>query len=441
MTTDRRQFARNTAWAGLGLAALGPRAALRAVSRSDTVRVGVMGVNSRGGALATMFAGRDGCEVVTLCDVDSRASERVAAAVASVEGATQPAEVVDYRRMLEDDSLDAVVIAAPDHWHTPAAILALDAGKHVYVEKPCSHNAREGELLVEAAHKHHGRVVQMGNQQRSAPESIEIMGEIHRGLIGRQYYAKAWYANRRGPIGRGKQAKVPAWLDYEMWQGPAPRRQYRDNLIHYNWHWFWHWGTGEINNNGAHELDICRWALEVDYPVRVTSAGGRYHFDDDWEAFDTQIATYDFEGGRSCIWEGRSCNGRPVEGRGRGTSIHGEKGTVVVDRAGYVVYDHDNQEIRRRDRETEVSGLDTRGADGLTDLHVQNFLDTVRGKAKANAPIVDARPSVLLCHLGNIAQRKGRSLEIDPKTGRIRGDKDAESLWGREYEPGWEPVV
>jgi predicted dehydrogenase len=410
------------------------------------VRVGIMGVNGRGNALAQSFARIAGSEVTYICDVDSRAVTKTIAAVSESRNGSslqqrRPTGVTDVRRVLDDPDVDALVIAAPDHWHAPATIMALQAGKHVYVEKPCSHNAREGELLVEAQRKY-DRVVQMGNQQRSAPRSIEIIQEIRDGLIGRPYYARAWYANTRGTIGHGQIAPVPEWLDYELWQGPAPRTPYKDNVVHYNWHWFWRWGTAEINNNGAHEIDVCRWALGVDYPTRVTSAGGRYHFaEDDWEMVDTQIAAYDFPEDKTLVWEGRSCNGRPIEGRGRGSSIHGEKGTVVLDRNGYVVYDNDNNEVRRNLRPQQDSGLDVRGAGPLTDLHIENFLETIRGQATQTAPIDQGHTSVLLCHLGNIAQRTGRALDCDPSNGRIMNNAEAMKLWSRDYEPGWELKV
>jgi predicted dehydrogenase len=410
------------------------------------VRVGIMGVNGRGNALAQSFARIAGSEVTYICDVDSRAVTKTIAAVSESRNGSslqqrRPTGVTDVRRVLDDPDVDALVIAAPDHWHAPATIMALQAGKHVYVEKPCSHNAREGELLVEAQRKY-DRVVQMGNQQRSAPRSIEIIQEIRDGLIGRPYYARAWYANTRGTIGHGRIAPVPEWLDYELWQGPAPRTPYKDNVVHYNWHWFWRWGTAEINNNGAHEIDVCRWALGVDYPTRVTSAGGRYHFaEDDWEMVDTQIAAYDFPEDKTLVWEGRSCNGRPVEGRGRGSSIHGEKGTVVLDRNGYVVYDNDNNEVQRNLRPQQDSGLDVRGAGPLTDLHIENFLETIRGQATQTAPIDQGHTSVLLCHLGNIAQRTGRALDCDPSNGRIMNNAEAMKLWSRDYEPGWELKV
>ena len=453
---DRREFVARGAAAGLGLTTWGAIPPLRNnPAPSDKVNVAVMGVNSRGFVLAQSFANA-GAEVSYICDVDSRAVE---AAIAGVSEPRQtparegqpsrtlprlqeqrPQGVTDLRRALDDNDVDVLVIAAPDHWHAPAAILALKAGKHVYIEKPCSHNPLEGEMLVRAQ-ANYGRLVQMGSQQRSAPESISAIRQIREGLIGRPYYARTWYANTRGPIGRGSVAPVPDWLEYDLWQGPAPRTPYRDNVVHYNWHWFWRWGTGEINNNAAHELDIARWALGVDYPTRVTSAGGRYHFDDDWECPDTQVASYDFEDGKTITWDGRSCNGRTVEGRGRGTAIHGTEGTVVLDRSGYVAYDNDNNEIGSEMRPVAGSALDTSGAGDLTDIHIANFLASIRGEDTLNAPIEDGRKSILLCHLGNIAQRTGRSLQCDPTTGHILNDIEAMLLWTREYEPGWEPTV
>jgi len=408
----------------------------RGASANDHISVAVMGVNGRGAVLAKTFAAQPNTDVSYICDVDMRVTEKVVGEMSKAKG------VSDFRRALEDKDVDALAIATPDHWHAPATLLALEAGKHVYVEKPCGHNPREGELLVEAQ-KRYGHVVQMGNQQRSARTSIEIIEAIHNGLIGRTYFGRAWYANTRGPIGHGKVAEVPEGLDYDLWQGPAPHTPYRDNVVHYNWHWFWRWGTGEICNNGTHEIDVCRWALNVNYPTRVTSVGGRYHFDDDWEAYDTQVASFEFEEGKTITWEGRSCNGRPIENRSRGASIHGEKGTVVLDRNGYVVYDNDNNEIKSDLNESKPENqedvLDTRGGGGMTAAHILNFLEAVRGKEKPRGPIDEGHKSVLLCHLGNIAQRTGRALQCDAKTGHIMDDSKAMKLWSREYASGWAP--
>ncbi len=448
---NRRSFLKQTATASMGLGLIGKLPPLFGPNApNQTVVVGVMGLNGRGRVLAETFAKTEGVEVAYLCDVDARLLDPTISFLVDPQDTNQgarpglqerrPEGVRDFRRILDDDAVDALVIAAPDHWHAPAAILALDAGKHVYVEKPCGHNPQEGEWLVQAQQQS-GKLVQMGNQQRSSPESIQIIRDIREGLIGKPYYAQCWYANRRGPIGTGAVAEVPEWLDYELWQGPAPRTAYKDNVIHYNWHWMWNWGTGEICNNGTHEIDICRWALGVDYPVRVSSAGGRFHFEDDWEFYDTQVASYDFDGGKTISWEGKSCNPSPIKDRGRGSLIHGTEGTVLIDREGYVVYDLDNREIWRRTRPSRSSALDTRGGDQLTDFHVANFAAAIRDGETLNAPISEGHISTLLCHLGNIAQHQGRTLTCDPTNGHIMGDEAAEQMWGRTYENGWAPKV
>ena len=239
----------------------------------------------------------------------------------------------DFRESLQDKDIDAMVIAAPDHWHAPAALLAMQAGKHVYLEKPSSHNPREGELLIEAARKYN-KAVQLGNQRRSFPRVIQGMQELKNGVIGRPYLGKGWYANNRGPIGTGKEVAVPEWLDWDLWQGPAPRKTFKDNIVHYNWHWFWHWGTGEALNNGTHMIDLLRWGMDVDYPVKVSSNGGRYRYQDDWETPDTQVINLDFKEGVSMTWEGRSCNGTLIEGSGAGVIFYGEEGSYVISRGG-----------------------------------------------------------------------------------------------------------
>ena len=435
----RRKFLKTASAAGLGIIAGPPLSPWRR-SPNEKVMVAVMGLNSRGAVLARAFARTANSEVAYVCDVDSAVLAKAVSAVGDAQGKL-PRGLGDFRKALEDKAVDALVIAAPDHWHAPAAILAMQAGKHVYLEKPCGHNAREGELLVQAQRRHQ-RVVQMGTQQRSAPRSIEVIQAIKEGLVGRPYMARAWYDNSRGTIGRGKPAPVPGNLDYELWQGPAPRTPYRDNVIHYNWHWFRRWGTGEICNNGTHEIDVCRWALGVDTCVRVTSTGGRYHFDDDWEFPDTQEACFEFPDGRTIIWQGQSCNGLTAYGRSRGTAILGTTGSVVFDREGYAVYDLQDKLVRQAlAARPGGDGLSLSADDDMTGLHIANFVDAIRTGVPLRQPIVEGAKSVLLCHLGNIAQTTGRALRIDPASGRIVGDEDAMKLWQREYAPGWTPVV
>jgi predicted dehydrogenase len=434
----RRKFLKTASAAGLGIAG-GPSLSSWLRSPAEQVVVAVMGLNGRGTVLARTFARAANATVAYVCDVDSKVLAKAVTNVAGVQS-KPPQGLGDFRKALEDKAVDALVIAAPDHWHTPAALLAMQAGKHVYVEKPCGHNPHEGELLVEGQRKHQ-RVVQMGTQQRSAPRSIELIQAIREGIIGKPYLGRAWYANTRTSIGRGKGAPVPSNLDYELWQGPAPHTPYRDNVIHYNWHWFHRWGTGEICNNGTHEIDVARWALGVDFPTRVTSTGGRYHFDDDWEFTDTQEACFEFAGGKTIIWQGQSCNGLETFDRSRGTAILGTGGSAVVDRDGYTVYDLKGKAVKQSLAATRGDGLNLSADDDMTGLHIDNFVDAIRTGAALHQPIVEGAKSVLLCHLGNIAQTTGRALRVDPASGHITGDDQAMRLWQREYEPGWAPVV
>jgi predicted dehydrogenase len=434
----RRKFLQTASAAGFGIATARVRP-WSLGAPGESVAVAVMGLNGRGTVLAKAFARTPNARVAYLCDVDSQVLAKAAAAVGPLQ-ASPPKAIADFRRALDDTTVDALVIAAPDHWHTPATILALQAGKHVYVEKPCGHDAREGEMIV-AAQRKYGRAVQMGTQQRSAAHTIELVQALKDGLIGQPYLARAWYANNRGTIGRGKEAPVPQNLDYELWQGPAPRTPYRDNVIHYNWHWFHRWGTGEICNNGTHEIDVSRWALGVDTCTKVVSTGGRYQFDDDWEFTDTQEVTFEFAGGKTIIWQGQSCNGLPTFNRSRGVSVLGTGGSVVVDRDGYVVYDQKGQVTRQVAAAKPADALNLVADDEMTGTHIANFVDAVRTGAALRQPISEGAKSVLLCHLGNIAQSTGRALRIDPATGRIVDDADAMKSWGREYAPGWSPVV
>lgn len=383
-----------------------------------------MGTNGRGSDLIRRFVTLENADIAGICDVDERAAAKGVQAVGSRQ--TAPPKVFkDLRHCLEEKDVDALVVAAPDHWHAPAALLACAAGKHVYVEKPVSHNPREGELIIAAARRYQ-RIVQVGLQRRSAPQIREAVELIRSGGLGPVRFARVWYNNRRGSIGRGAPAAVPAWLDWTLWQGPAPDRPFRDNYVHYHWHWFWHWGTGELGNNAVHGFDLCRWALDLAFPRRVTSAGGRYHFDDDQESPDTQTATFDF-GACALAWEGRSCQRHGIDGHSFGVGFYGDRGTLVTDGASCRIFDADDKEIRKLS-----------GSTGEAE-HLQNFLDCIRNGTPPNANIEEGHRSTLLCHLGNIAWRTGRNLECDPATGRIVNDRDALAFWQRSYRPGWEP--
>jgi len=446
MSENRRVFLKKAVAGSVGLTVGNKITALNAGAyksisgAGDTIHVAIIGCNSRGESMAGTFARQKGAEVTYICDVDDVAMAKGIKAAKNVTG-KEPKGVKDFRKILEDKDLDAVYIATPDHWHAPASILCLKAGKHVYVEKPISHNPKEGEMLVMAAAKYN-KIVQIGTQRRSWPTLTEGINELKNGIIGKAYMAKAWYANTRGPIGIGKLAPVPSNLDYELWQGPAPRRPYKDNLIHYNWHWFWNWGTGEALNNGTHDIDVARWGLGLEYPSKVSSAGGRYQFKDDWETPDTQIITYQAPGA-TILWEGRSCNGSNVDNRSRGVIFHGENGSLHTGDNSYVVYDNKNKIVKEVKSEIVVTdGINTTSpGEELDAVHVVSFLDCIRNNKKPFADALTGHKSTLWMQLGNIAQRTGRTLNIDQSNGHIVGDNDAMRYWTREYEKGWEPIV
>ncbi len=424
---NRRQFVKQTAVLGTALATVKTFSVVRAASSpNEKVLIGVMGCNGRGMAHINNYLAQPNAEIAYICDVDSRALEKGVQAVARKQS-RKPQGVKDFRRILDDPKVDALSVAAPNHWHAPATILACTAGKHVYVEKPGSHNPREGELMVAAARKHN-RVVQMGNQRRSWPWNIEAMERLHAGEIGKVFFARSWYNASRGTIGRGKAAPVPEWLDYSLWQGPAPERPFKDNLIHYNWHWHWHWGNGELGNNGIHSLDLVRWGLGVDYPLRVTCGGNRYHFQDDQEMPDTYTTTFDF-GDKGATWECHSCHPHGFEGNGFGVTFYGEKGSLIIAGNSCKIYDLNGKVIG------EIAGKwnDTD--------HFANFLDCIHDGKRPRSDIEEGQKSTLLCHLGNIAWRTGHTINLDPKTHRIVGDKNASALWSRKYRRGWEPKV
>lgn len=390
--------------------------------------MGVMGV-SRGSALAQVFSSLPDVEVRYVCDIDSKRLEAFRDSLAK-QVAYEVKGVGDFRRILDDPEVDALICAAPNHWHAPASILACSAGKHAYVEKPCCHNPREGELLIEAARKNK-RCVQMGNQRRSGEKIAEAMALLHEGRIGRVYYSRSWYAATRGPIGTGTPAEVPSNIDYELWQGPAPRQPFTSNRLHYNWHWFWHYGNGELGNNGIHSIDLSRWGLQVDYPSRVVSSGGRYVFDDDQQTADTHVVSFEFPGEKQIVWECLSCNRYGMDGTGFGATFHGETGTMRLTDWGYKVLDEKGKEVVSVD-----------GTDGLK-AHVENFIAAIRANdpSMLHSEIEEGHKSTLLCHLGNIAHRTGDSLKCDPVSGHILDNDRAMELWTRTYEPGWEPQV
>src|SRR5437588_1819471 len=434
----RREFLDALAIGAAGLAAgTTAKSYARILGSNERLNFAVIGLNGRGYAhLSSLKANRSAARISHVCDVDGNILNKFANAVQKETGEI-PAAEKDFRKVLESKELDAITIATPDHWHAPMAIAGLQAGKHVYLEKPCSHNPAEGEMLIEAQKKYR-KLVQMGNQQRSSPHTIEIIAKIHDRIIGRPYMAKAWYANVRKSIGVGKEISVPPQLDWELWQGPATRRPYQDNVHPYNWHWFRNYGTGETLNNGTHEVDVCRWALARDYPKRVASSGGRYHRKDDSPFYAALVTSFEYED-RLISWEGKICQGMKYYHHDRGSLIMGTTGTVLIDRDGYEIYDLKGAKTSEWRQPTNTSSADLVGADSMTDAHFANFIAGIRKGEKLNAPVSEGNIAVTMLQLSNIAWEVNRELQLDPKNGHIQGDPEAMKMWQREYEKGWEP--
>jgi predicted dehydrogenase len=440
----RREFGKTVAASAAGIALSSTaKSYARVMGSNDRVNCAVIGLNSRAYAhLSGLHANSKSAAITHVVDVDSTILSKYAAETDKTMGSAPKTEK-DFRKVLELKEVDAITIAAPDFWHTPMAMMGMTAGKHVYVEKPCSHNLHETELIV-ASQKKHGKVMQMGNQQRSSAHTIEIVGQIHEGLIGRAYYGKAWYTNNRGTMGTGKIVPTPATLDWDLWQGPAPRREYKNNVHPYNWHWLKIYGTGETLNNGTHEVDVCRWALEVPgYPARVTASGGRYHFKDDWEFYDTLNTSFEY-GDKLIEWEGRCCNDMPIYGRERGIAIYGTTGSVIIDRDGYEIHDLKGKMVKefKVPKEGKTSSNDLVGRDAMTDQHFKNFLDAIKTPGtKLDSPIEDASKSVAILLMSNVAYELKRDLKVNPQTGAFLNDPQATALRTRTYEKGWEPKV
>jgi len=418
---NRRNFLQTTAL-GAGLVS-------SAVSAHDKVNIALIGVRGQGRSLAEKFAAQPDVNILYLCDVDQNVYGKAAAAVEERKG-KKPPLVSDLRRVLEDKSVDAVVIATPDHWHAPATILACGAGKDVYVEKPASHNLREGRMMVEAARRNQ-RIVQHGTQSRSRASTRRAMEHIQSGKIGKVLMAKAWNVQLRENIGHKNDSPAPAGVDYDTWIGPAPALPFNENRFHYKWHWHWNFGTGDMGNDGVHQLDIARWALEVELPTEISGMGRKLFFEDDQQTPDTMNITFEFPGSKALIFEMRIWNPYGMEGQENGVAVYGTNGMVHIGRWdgqwGYKVYD-------------EKGGLALDQSKTETDAdpaHARNFLDCVKSRKTPNAEIETGHISSSLCHLGNIVAKTGRNLKFDAKAETISGDMEANRLLGRQYRKHW----
>ncbi len=427
MSVDhRRGFLKTTACGVATATAVSALTARRALGANRQVRLALIGCGGRGSGVARDFATLDGVEFAYACDPDAA---RAADAVRKLSN--QPKPITDLRVALDDKSVDAVIIATPDHWHAPAAILAANAGKHVYVEKPCSHNVREGRLLVEAARRQQ-RHIQHGTQSRSHDVILQAMQLLREGAIGQVLVAKAWNVQQRGEIGRAQPTAPPTGFDYEAWLGPAPYVPFQSNRHHYTWHWWYDFGTGDMGNDGVHELDIARWGLDVHtHPTRVAALGSKFVFNDDQQFPDTQYACFDYPGDgtpgqrRQLVFEMRLWSRYGLEGVDNGNAFYGTKGWMLLSKRGILkLFDERNRPLPVTIELPRVTG------------HFQNFVDAIRGEDRLRAEIEEGHLSSTLCHLGNIAARVGRGFEFDPAHERIVGDDEAANLLHRTYREG-----
>jgi len=422
----RREFLHAAGRASAGATALAVAApSFGAAGANERITIGVVGM-SRGRVLARAFGGH-GVRIAYVCDVDDGRLARAR------QEAKADQAVTDLRRILDDKSVDAVAIATPDHWHGPAAVLACEAGKHVYVEKPCSHNIREGQLMLEAARRT-GRVMQVGSQSRSTKVLKNGVQLLREGAIGELLVAKAWNSQRRANIGHQEPSDPPAGFDYDLWLGPAPMRPFQSNCHHYTWHWWYDFGTGDAGNDGIHELDIARWGLgDPGNPVRASGHGSKMFFDDDQQFPDTQYVTFEYPGGQSgqrrlLVYEHRIWSPYVQEGHENGNAFYGTDGYMIMAKgAGWKLYGPGNELLKEEGGKYSVSD------------HTADFLEGIRTGKRPNADIEIGHRSTVLVHLANILARTGRgTLAFDPETEEFVDDSEANALVRRTYrEDHW----
>jgi len=426
MNNNRRQFLQDTT-AGLATtAAFACSSPAIGATANEEVVVGLVGCGGRGSYLGGVFSNVKNVRIAWVSDADK---SRLKSMEKGFNGRI-PRAARDIREILDDKSVDAVIVATPDHWHAPAAILACDAGKHVYVEKPCSHNVREGRLLVDAARRNK-RIVQHGTQVRSTQMMIDAVQKLREGVIGDVLVSKAWNIQRRGSIGHGRPSDPPADLDYELWLGPTPQKPYQSNRVHSGWHWWYDFGTGDMGNDGVHDIDYARWGLGVEtHPERIVALGGKYFFDDDQEFPDTQQVTFEYgrngkqDKRRMLIYEQRLWSTNYPFNVDSGVEFYGTKGKLFLSRRGKAQF------LGERNQPMELN-LQLQPQDA--ESHVANFIDAIRNGTSPNAEIEIGHLTASLCHLGNIATRLGRSLEFDPQIEQFIDDDEANRLVGRSY--------
>lgn len=440
MKSSRRSFIKKTAVAGTGIITAPTIISASVFGANDRINAAVLGIHGRGKNHISSLMELENVRVATLCDPDMNLLNAQQKEFKEKYGTEVKLEQ-DLRRVYDDKDIDVVTIATPNHWHALAMIWACQAGKDVYVEKPGSHNIWEGRKMIEAAEKY-DRIVQHGVQLRSSPAVNEAIGLLRDGYIGRVYMARGLVFRWRESIGDAGTSPVPEGIDYDLWTGPAQKRPFTRNLVHYNWHWNWPYGNGDVGNQGIHETDLCMWGLDVGLPTKITSMGGKYLWDDAKETPETLTSTYNYpEENKIIQFEVRPWCTNTEEGVTVGNIFYGEKGILVVD--GYDKYKtymgQDRTPGKSGDDGGEAaSGMD-RGAGGTTG-HFANFIEAVRKHDKSilNGPVETAHLSSGLAHLGNIAYRTGRVLEFDPKAEKFVNDPEADKYLTRDYREGFE---
>ncbi len=435
---SRRDFlgrsAKNAAGVAAGMVALAPSRV--SSSPTERVAVGVIGVHRRGRELAGVLASRSDVDVPILCDVDPVVLGRAGDAITEAQGFA-PEHVVDFRRLLDRVDLDAIVVATPDHWHATMVELACQAGKDVYVEKPASHNIREGKLMLEAARKYE-RVVQVGIQSRSSPHHADAYRYIESGKLGKVCWVTAWESTRQGSLGRPADGDPPQGVDYDTWLGPAPKRPFNRLRFHGNWRWFFDYGTGDLGNDGVHRLDFALRGLNagrkaqgqepVGLPTAVSASGGKFFFDDAQEFPDTLCVTYDYPGA-TMTYEMRIWSRPPYHGEHEGAVVYGENGYVVIGNGSWRAYNASGKPSGETSSSLNRTDMDP--------AHKRDFLSCIRSRKRPVCDIEIGHTTSVLCHAGNIAWRVGRKLRIDPSTHDFIDDPQANRLVTRKYREKW----
>ena len=419
---SRRHFlgASSAAVLAAGLSTTG-----RVWGANDKVRVATIGVRGRGWDHVRECEVYRNADMSAICDVDAKVLEERVAEFKAKTGRTLKA-YQDIRDLLADDDIDAVTIGAPNHWHTLAAIWAMQAGKDVYVEKPISNTYWEGKQLVAAAKKYK-KVVQHGTQRRSELVWQRIVERLKAGTIGDVYMARCICFKQRGSLGPFVEEKAPEHLQWDLWQGPATRRAFSPNYVHYNWHWYWHYGNGELGNNVPHLTDVANWVFDKGLPVKVSSSGGRFGYQDGGETPNTQQASYTYADGTMIVCDVRGRYSNDEKGGSVEPMFYGSEGYM----ANQKFYDKKHQEIPDEKPVREVAS---------TRLHIRAFIDAVRAQDPAAVPATPEQGHVAasICHFGNIAYRTGRTLEFDPVTEQFKNDPEASALLTRPYQEGFE---